>query len=231
MNKEERRENGQGIFFGVIGVATLIIAMIGATLAYFTATAKSEEGAVSAKAANVSIIYSDSQIVTADSLIPADKDVVEATYQYNLDESEETTQCLDKHGRQVCSVYHFEVENKAKNDTSITGNFTIVKNEFTNLKYMVYDVTAGTPTKIVEESPLSAEASQKVSIFGLIKEGELKQEMIPGLTTKKYDVVIYLFNMASAQDGEQGKEFSATASIDVAGIPADNNGQIYGEKY
>ena len=230
MNKEERRENGQGIFFGVIGVATLIIAMIGATLAYFTATAKSEEGAVSAKAAAVAIKYSDSQVVKADSLIPASEDVAKTAYQYNLDESEETTQCLDKHGRQVGSVYHFEVENQGT-ETSITGNFTIVKNEFTNLKYMVYDVTAGTPTEVVATSPLSAQASQTVSIFGLTSGGQLKQETIPASTTKKYDVVIYLFNMDSAQDEEQGKEFSATASIDVAGIQADSNGQIYGEKH
>ncbi len=96
---------------------------------------------------------------------------------------------------------------------------------------MVYDVTAGTPTEVVATSPLSAQASQTVSIFGLTSGGQLKQETIPASTTKKYDVVIYLFNMDSAQDEEQGKEFSATASIDVAGIQADSNGQIYGEKH
>lgn len=230
MNKEERRENGQGIFFGVIGVATLIVAMIGATLAYFTATAKSDEGAVSAKAATVAIKYSDSQVVTADSLIPASEDVVQTAYQYNLDDSEDTTQCLDKHGRQVCSVYHFEVENQGT-ETAITGNFTVVKNEFTNLKYMVYDVTTGTPTLTVSSSPLSASASETVSIFGLTGEGQLKQETIPASTTKKYDVVVYLYNIADAQDEEQGKEFSATASIDVAGMSTDSEGKIYGEKH
>ena len=35
----ENNNNGRGIFYGVIGVATLVVAIIGATFAYFTATA------------------------------------------------------------------------------------------------------------------------------------------------------------------------------------------------
>ena len=35
---EEKKNNGRGIFYGVIGVATLVVAIIGATFAYFTAT-------------------------------------------------------------------------------------------------------------------------------------------------------------------------------------------------
>ena len=36
---EQKNNNGRGIFYGVIGVATLVVAIIGATFAYFTATA------------------------------------------------------------------------------------------------------------------------------------------------------------------------------------------------
>lgn len=35
-------KNGQGIFYGVIGVATLVVAIIGATFAYFSAAATTE---------------------------------------------------------------------------------------------------------------------------------------------------------------------------------------------
>lgn len=37
--------NGKGIFYGVIGVATLVVAIIGATFAYFSATVTPTEGA------------------------------------------------------------------------------------------------------------------------------------------------------------------------------------------
>ena len=61
------------IFYGVVAVATLIVALVGATLAYFSISANSSEGAVNATAAVVSIEYNDGQQVSAqaDELIPA----------------------------------------------------------------------------------------------------------------------------------------------------------------
>ena len=38
-------KNGQGVFYGVIGVATLIVAIIGATFAYFSASVTAGDGA------------------------------------------------------------------------------------------------------------------------------------------------------------------------------------------
>ena len=66
------------IFYGVVAIATLIVAILGATLAYFSITAKSNEGAVNAKADVVSISYNDSQQVSAnaDKLIPSSLDIV-----------------------------------------------------------------------------------------------------------------------------------------------------------
>ena len=40
-------KNGQGVFLGVVGVATLIVAIIGATFAFFSAQTQSAEGAIS----------------------------------------------------------------------------------------------------------------------------------------------------------------------------------------
>lgn len=53
MEKEDKR----GIFFGVIGVLTLIVAIIGASFAYFSINAKSDKDAVKVKAASVQIVY------------------------------------------------------------------------------------------------------------------------------------------------------------------------------
>lgn len=39
-------KNGQGIFLGVVGVATLVVAIIGATFAFFSAQTQSEAGAI-----------------------------------------------------------------------------------------------------------------------------------------------------------------------------------------
>ena len=53
------REDKRGIFFGVIGVLTLIVAIIGASLAYFSINARSRENALTVQAATVKIVYED----------------------------------------------------------------------------------------------------------------------------------------------------------------------------
>ncbi len=82
MNDNKSRD----IFYGVVAVATLIVALIGATLAYFSMNASSNEGAVNAKAAVVSIDYKDGQdlLMQAENLIPSAFDVVKTIYERNL---------------------------------------------------------------------------------------------------------------------------------------------------
>lgn len=72
--------NGRGIFYGVIGVATLIVAIIGATFAYFTASASTDEGAITgqtennlAQALDVSVgeVTFDNPGVNSHNLVPA----------------------------------------------------------------------------------------------------------------------------------------------------------------
>ena len=114
--------NGKGrdIFFGVVALATLIVAIIGATLAYFSITASSNEGAVNATAKVVSIDYYDGQKVTAQAneLIPADfVEVVQRVYEKVFVETEksdpEKNLCTDTNGEQVCSVYRFSISSDA----------------------------------------------------------------------------------------------------------------------
>ena len=54
-NNEEKANNKTNTFNLIIGVATLLIALLGATFAYFSATARSRENDVTVKSAYVSI--------------------------------------------------------------------------------------------------------------------------------------------------------------------------------
>ena len=40
---EENNRKGPGVFYAVVGVATLVVAIIGATFAYFTATVTTDK--------------------------------------------------------------------------------------------------------------------------------------------------------------------------------------------
>lgn len=137
------------IFFGIVAVATLIVAIIGATLAYFSITASSNEGAINATAATVSIEYNDGQQVTAqaDKLIPADfETVVKPVYEANVrdagysDNLADTGNiCIDSNSKQVCSAYRFTVTSDLQR--TITATLNNESNGFTYLHYALYDVT------------------------------------------------------------------------------------------
>lgn len=150
---------GRDIFYGVVAVATLIVAIIGATLAYFSITTSSNEGAINATAAVVSIEYNDGQQVTAqaDQLIPATLDVVKTVYESTVknattpskndgsalspDElaSEVGNICIDSNNRQVCSAYRFTI--KSDVERSISATLNNEENGFTYLSYAVYKHT------------------------------------------------------------------------------------------
>ena len=161
MNNNDNNRK-RDIFYGVIAVATLIIALIGATLAYFSLSVRSNEGAINAVSAIVSVEYKDGQAVIAQAteLIPATLAVVKEAYEHNLqaineqaaepysddpdDPDERYNLCLDSKGQEICSVFRFSVVN------NITGTGLPAKailqserNEFTYLAYAVRNVTTG----------------------------------------------------------------------------------------
>ncbi len=149
MNDNRSRD----IFYGVVAVATLIIALVGATLAYFSISSSSDEGAVAAKAATVSINYEDGKevIAQADELIPATWDVVSSVYLDRTDELEHDWEdtdtpinerggwCIDSNGREVCSVYRFSIS--SDQPRTISARLNPETNEFSWLAYAVRDVT------------------------------------------------------------------------------------------
>jgi len=145
----ENKLNARDLFYGIVAIATLIVAIIGATLAYFSITASSKEGAVNATAATVSINYNDGQQVSAqaDELIPATLDVVQSAYIASRDlfdedgviEAEDKNVCIDLYDQQVCSIYRFSISSDIVR--SVTAKLNNEHNEFNYLHYAVYDVT------------------------------------------------------------------------------------------
>lgn len=142
---------GKNIFYSVVAIATLIVAIIGASLAYFSIYTSSKNGAVNASAAIVSISYDDSQqiVAQADKLIPAAfETVVKPAYLRSLDP--DTAIAYDDNGKalcvddanpnyQVCSVYRFSVRSDSSRD--IIAKLKNEYNGFRYLNYAVYDVS------------------------------------------------------------------------------------------
>lgn len=133
------------VFYGVVAIATLIVAVIGATLAYFSITITSAEGAVSATAATINITYEDGEQVSmqADALIPSSFEVVQAAYAAAKEsDSTSSNTCIDTNNEQVCSIYRFGIESDKQRD--VTAKLNSDNNKFTYLYYAVYDVKNST---------------------------------------------------------------------------------------
>ena len=250
------REDKRGIFFGVVGVLTLIVAIIGATLAYFSINAQSDTNALIVQAASVQIVYEDGNNLNVQEIIPSKQDVAMEAYRRWL-ANESTTEgtpyskCIDDKGNVVCGVYEFTLTNNGTNKADITARVlpTPIPTDdesgeplypsFTNLKYTLYDITevavneeetAGrVGERIGTGTPVQDENGQTV---GTISYTEFKilptaTELKGNGTQKVYRLFIWLDEQGPANNPEQGAVFNGTVYIDVAGTQ-DITGTIDG---
>jgi len=114
------REDGKGIFFGVIGVATLVVAIIGATFAYFTATETAGQNEITGNAATISFGLDVAIETTVDKtkggLIPMTDSMVEAAVNKS-----HSTACVDDNGNAVCQIYKVTIDNKGTASMFLDG--------------------------------------------------------------------------------------------------------------
>jgi len=163
----ENNGKGTNIFLGVIGVATLIVAIIGATFAFFGAETTGGTDTLKLQSTKLDLSFEDdggSNLKT--NLIPAETWIAEYAAMEQLSQTEidaekakdedytysGNLQCKDDNGNDVCGVYTFSIANPS-NTTSQTlyATFNAVSNEFTDLHFRIYDENGKEvvgPTKI-----------------------------------------------------------------------------------
>lgn len=116
----EQKNNGRGIFYGVIGVATLVVAIIGATFAYFTATA-GNNNVISGNMATIQFGLNVTKVTHVDEskggMIPMSNDMIEAAVS---DASTKGT-CVDDNGNAVCQVYKIVATNTGSASLFLDG--------------------------------------------------------------------------------------------------------------
>ena len=220
------RDDKRGIFFGVIGVLTLIVAIIGASLAYFSINARSEDDAVIVQAATVQIVYEDGDQVAINNIIPTSKEVALETVRRAGEEDSTYEMCIDDNNRTVCGVYDFTLTNSGDRSIDVTARIvpTVVETpegeenttrQFKNLKYVVYNITNATSVydngTQVNEGTFSYDGEFKIVT-------DDKKLTLPGNSvTQKYRLFVWLNETKGPQDDEQGAVFKGTVYIDVPG--------------
>lgn len=239
------RENGKGILFGVLGIVTLIIAILGASLAYFTATSGKQD-AISVQSAVVTITYTQGQSIIAGNLIPVEAAIAEKAYKKTG-----ADQCKDDNDRAVCAVFAFSAYNDgdineeiigqviSTTDTTCTpaeGQETCTVQEFDNLQYAVYQVTDSTRTKVSSENTTFAKSGNSTTLFN--KADSDNKVTINSKETNNYEILIWLNELAEDvnndpdnlgnQDYEQGLSYTGAVYVSVSGATDKITGKVTG---
>ena len=129
---------GRGIFLGVVSVATLIVAIIGATFAWFSASVGSGENDVNLTAYQFDAKLTVERVFpTAENaskkIIPFVPDKVlregleNETNNMNYALNEATNKCVDSSGYLVCSLYKITVTNNGSDAIELDGTVTTIE--------------------------------------------------------------------------------------------------------
>lgn len=205
----------RGIFLGVLSVATLIVSIIGATFAYFVASANGNEGAVQAGAANVAgtltltetVDYRQNMIPVTETLMKTSYKRTEAATGTGTGRCEGYSAAGGNTVYNLCSIYQFTVSNSASIAQTIYASLTANTNTFANLKYCIFEGEAGTTdTEKVACRNMPAKGTTDSNVFS---------ELIPATTgTHTYTLVMYINETSEDQTtADSGKTFTGTISI------------------
>lgn len=132
MESQERKK--ENILYIVIGIMTLMVAIIGATFAYYTATATNDnviKGNMATISFDVNVIKKTTADDTKGGLIPMTNSMVEKAV------SNASTQgiCVDDNGNAVCQVYKITVTNAGTASMFVDGYVTLAGGSGTSTDY------------------------------------------------------------------------------------------------
>ena len=199
---------GRGIFLGVVSVATLIVAIIGATFAWFSASVGSGENDVNLTAYQFDADLTVERVFpTAENaskkIIPFVPDKVlregqeNKTNNMNYALNEATNKCVDSSGYLVCSLYKITVTNNGSDAIELDGTVTTIET-----------------TKTETGTTLTANGALKAQIISYAD----------GKYTYTHDLSKAL---ALPNTGESGKLIMDKATLTVGATPAANTAELY----
>lgn len=205
--------NGRGIFYGVIGVATLVVAIIGATFAFFAASASGNENAVAANSVSLAGTITLTENPDArQQLIPTTEEFMKQSFVQSGSGAQAkckgVSQADENAIYDLCSPYEFTIKNTANVAQTVYVTLTANVNTFTNLKYCVYEgATTDTVAKACGAVPTQGSTEDVLNV---------SLEATTG--TKTYTIVTFIEETDADQTtSDSGKSFAATVTASTSG--------------
>ena len=198
----EERENrkGPGVFYAVIGVATLVVAIIGATFAYFSVTLNSADNAVNGTtgqgAADKLTLEVTPKTETTGKLIPLKNATQMGTAL--------TKSCVDDNHNTVCRVYEVKVTNAGDNSVRLKGTLNLTGS--TNMKWKL--ITAANS----DNASATVNGLGVSEIVGNVLVGNVAPDNVAD-----YFLVVWLEETGNQQDAAEANETTGvTAEANTA---------------
>lgn len=233
----EENRKGPGIFYAVVGVATLVVAIIGATFAFFSASATNDDTPIegtTAEKGGISVV-ADKVTQTGENLVPLNVTTGDGTKDTvaQLDKAlKATTTCVDNNGNNVCQIYKITVTNLSKNSTiTVRGRLNLAGTKTKNMKWQLLDenyATSGAApdyATIVSQDVdgnLTVGGNSTATLNGTVGTGkEVSSNVMPAEGVKVYYVMVWLEEMGAAQEGNDAsgsfKGLATFEAVDATG--------------
>ena len=139
---EQKKFNVNNVFYGVIGIATLMVAIMGATFAYFTATAENTAtigGNMATVGMDVVITKMTKVDETKGGLIPMSNNMIEQAINKASNQI-----CVDDNGNAVCQIYKITVTNESSVSMFVDGYVTLSGGSGVSVDHTYTKNTTGT---------------------------------------------------------------------------------------
>lgn len=213
---------GSGIFLGVVGVATLVVAIIGATFAYFSATASNDNAITGSTGAAGGLTLAIEKVTDTNSnLIPlnlhtGDTAGVDTTDQFS---QAMTGSCKDGNESNVCVIYKITITNTSTtNAVKVVGNLNLTATDVTNMKWMQID---SNKAKLTDNQVQNSTGTAKpLTTSNGTTETELS---LNASGTQDYYVLVWLEEMGEAQeDNDADGSYTGTVTFNAVGANGMN---------
>lgn len=194
---------GRDIFLGVIGVLTLIVAIVGATFAYFSTQVNSANESVNINSYQFATSLAFKEVYPTKehkALIPLDSKATNGDTTYLAKALSDG--CVDAKGYQVCAVYEAALTNTA-DDVVLTPSFDVTTNEFVNeTNSNVYALLA--TANGVDEVPTAFTYNRENATNVIAAKNALTYNGQSTITvtngqTAKYYLILWLENLEESQ--------------------------------
>ncbi len=233
----EENRKGPGVFYAVVGVATLVVAIIGATFAYFSASASNNEAITgnTAEAGGVELTITP-VTTTGTNMLPLNlMDNTKATDPATgaADQfadalgSTKGASCKDSNGNNVCQVYSITVKNKSTTSTVQVRGTLNLASEATNMKWQLLETgtsTARADFATVVDKGVTGDVTVGGNTGATTGKAAASQNLAAEASATYY-VLVWLEETGDAQEtADASKSFTGTVTFNAVDASGKTSG-------